>query len=231
MVGKTIICLANSRKISGRCVAGREVSANGIADWIRPISGRPTHELSEYERRYQNGQDPRLLDIVTVPVVAPRPHAYQVENYLIDPHSHWIFGGRATKAQLLSCIDAGKGPLWGNNSSYNGTNDRIDEHAAAALGESPKLIRVNDLTIQVSIEGAEFNNARRRVRGEFTRSGRSHLVSITDPLVERQYLAGKDGTFQVGEAILCVSLGDPHNGYAYMLIAGVILPAAVQELG
>jgi hypothetical protein len=51
----------------------------------------------------------------------------------------------------------------------------------------------------------------------------SYYLSVTDPVVERQYLAGKDGEFAVGHAILCVSLGEPYQGFAYKLIAGVFV--------
>ena len=48
-------------------------------------------------------------------------------------------------------------------------------------------------------------------------------------LIEAKYLAMQDGTYRVGGALLCVSLGEVHqssNGaFAYKLIAGVILPA------
>ncbi|MGH7707024.1 MAG: dual OB domain-containing protein, partial [Vulcanimicrobiaceae bacterium] len=35
---KRIVCLANSRKLQGRCVAGRELQKNGPGAWIRPVS-------------------------------------------------------------------------------------------------------------------------------------------------------------------------------------------------
>ena len=51
---KRIVCLANSRKLSGRCVAGREWSEKqGAGDWIRPVSERDNQAASENERQYE----------------------------------------------------------------------------------------------------------------------------------------------------------------------------------
>jgi hypothetical protein len=221
---KTIICLANSRKITGRCVAGKEVGGGGPGAWVRPISGRQTGELSEEDRRYENGQDPKLLDIIRIPMVEPKPHGFQTENHLIDDGYYWTKERQATWGELKAALDKVSGALWDNSSSsYNGLHDRVEEAAANQLGSSLRLIEVKDLKIVVAIEGAEFGNGKRRVRGHFTLNGAEYWLSVTDPVVERQYLAGKDGEYKVGDAILCISLGEPYGGYAYKLIAGVFV--------
>lgn len=216
--------MANSRKTSGRCIAGKEV-ANGVyGPWIRPVSSRPTAELSEYERRYENGRDPRVLDIVRVPMMEPRPHGFQTENHLIDPDKYWTSQGAATWADARNALDP-LGPLWDNaSSSYNGLHDRVNEQLANPLNGSLRLIRVGDFVINVVTEGEEFGNGKRRLRGQFSHLGVHHLLSITDPVTERTYYAGQNGSFHVGDAILCVSLGEPYQGYAYKLVASVLLP-------
>jgi hypothetical protein len=221
---KTIICLANSRKITGRCVAGKEVGGGGAGAWVRPVSARPTGELSEEDRRYENGQDPKLLDIVRIPMVEPKPHGFQMENHLIDDGYYWVKQRQATWEELQGALDKVPGALWDNSSSsYNGLHDRVEEAAANQLGNSLRLIEVKDLKIVVAVEGAEFGNGKRKVRGHFTLNGAQYRLSVTDPVVERQYLAGKDGEYKVGDVILCISLGEPYGGYAYKLIAGVFV--------
>ena len=101
---KTIICLANSRKLAGRCVAGKEIAGSTIGAWIRPVSSRPTGELSERERRFLNGQDPKLLDVIAVSMVEPRPHAFQTENHLIDDRYYWIKHREATWDVLKAAL-------------------------------------------------------------------------------------------------------------------------------
>lgn len=38
---KRIVCLANSRKLNGRCVAGREVLDGDPGPWVRRLPRRP----------------------------------------------------------------------------------------------------------------------------------------------------------------------------------------------
>ena len=51
MPTKRIVCLANSRKLSGRCVAGRVFDGHEVGEWVRPVSARQNEEVSEYERQ------------------------------------------------------------------------------------------------------------------------------------------------------------------------------------
>ena len=62
---KTIVCLANSRKRQGRCVAGKEVLERGYGLWIRPVGAGNSGELHD-ERLYADGIEPRLGDLIRV---------------------------------------------------------------------------------------------------------------------------------------------------------------------
>lgn len=109
---KTIICLANSRKLSGRCIAGKEKTAEGVYEWVRPVSGRLTGEVSEYERMYPNGDDPKILDLIEIPMLHPRPHHYQTENHVIDEKCSWNKVGQFKKNQLHLLADTIDGSVW-----------------------------------------------------------------------------------------------------------------------
>jgi hypothetical protein len=103
---KRIICLANSRKISGRCVAGKEIDGNGgFGGWIRPVSLRPAGELSEADRQFQDGTDPKLLDVVDIRMVRHVPHGFQTENHAIDDQIYWSLIRKCTPADLKGALD------------------------------------------------------------------------------------------------------------------------------
>jgi len=222
---KTIVCLANSRKPpSGRCVAGREMAGGRIGAWIRPVSARSSREISEEERRYENGGDPKLLDLVRIQFARHEPEKHQQENHVIDDEYYWERKSRASWQDIQGAIDS-PGQLWLNHSSSSyGQNDRVAEDQAAQLTTSLYLIRPDSLSIAVASEGGDFGPPRRRVRARFQLQGTHYCFVVTDPWVERQYLAKSDGVTSVDEALLCVSLTEPFHGYAYKLVAAVITP-------
>jgi hypothetical protein len=86
---KAIICLVNARRPGGRCVAGKEILKTALGGWIRPVSARPTSEVSAEERQYERGAEPAILDIIGIPLRAPAPNNPQTENHIIDANSHW----------------------------------------------------------------------------------------------------------------------------------------------
>ena len=229
---KRILCLANSKKMSGRCIAGREVLDTGAGDWIRPISDRPTEEVSEDERQYQDGSDPRVLDVVDIPLKRAHPHACQSENWLLDPGWYWARVRQAGWGELQAYVE-NPTTLWTNGrSTYNGRNDEILRVHADALTHSLHLIRVPAVELRVFAPGAEFGNPKRRVLANLQHRGVPYSFWVTDPVVEREFKARDDGTYSLGESCLCVSLGEPfkkgEEEYRYKLVAAVIQRANTQ---
>ena len=222
---KRIVCLANSRKMSGRCIAGKELLIDGSpGQWVRPVSARESEEVSEYERRYQDGSDPRVLDVIDLPVLRANPKTFQRENWLLDPERYWERISHVANADLERFTDQAP-TLWTNGySSTNGRNDRIPVEVADGLDNSLRLVRVAELVLVVSQPGIDFGNPRRSVQGRFQYNGVDYWLRVTDPVCERQYLQQSDGDYPVGAAYLTISLGEPYQGHTYKLIAAIIQP-------
>jgi hypothetical protein len=218
---KKFICLANSRKVSGRCIAGKELTSGVCGDWIRPISERNSHEISEIDRRYQDGNTAQVFDIIGVRLKGKSDHPAQKENYTIDDGYYWSKEGSYTDPLDL-LLDAPHSLWQAGNSSYNGTNDRIPTTSITVAGSSLYFIRPQNLEIVVRVEGAEFGNSKKKVRAAFSYGGDNYLISVTDPEVERIYLAKGDGRYRPnGQCYITVSLGEAWEGYYYKLAAGI----------
>lgn len=222
---KTIVCLSNSRKISGRCIAGKEYVNGQFRDWIRPVSGRHDEEISEEDRRYQTGDYAKLLHIVTIPMIRPVPEGFQGENHLIDEGFYWVKKGVVVWSDLVAAVDV-PSALWIDGySTYNGINDRIPEKLVHSVDSSLLLLGPLRVTLDVAADDADFGNQRRRVRAFFRHHRTEYSIAVTDPVIERDYLRHPDGRYTVDEAIICVSLGKVWKGFADKLVAAVITPA------
>ena len=219
---KRIVCLANFRKLHGRCVAGREWIDGRAGRWIRPVSDREHQEVSEYERQYEDGSDPRILDVIDVPMLEARPRSFQSENWLLDPEYYWEKTGRVSWFDLPALADR-VAPLWiDGHSTYHGLNDKIPLELANSVRDSLRLVHVDRLKLSVFRPGEAFGNMKRRVQGHFVHAGRRYALWVTDPVYERQYLAKLDGDYQIGECFLTVSLGEEYGGAIYKLVAAVV---------
>jgi hypothetical protein len=181
---KRIVCLANSRKPRGKCVAGKEVAGARAGPWIRPVSSRSTHEISLAEQRYVDGSHPQLLDIIDVTFLVASPLGHQTENHRIDSRVRWEEKGKFAFEDLSSLLD-NPPTLWENGESTKaGLNDRVNTSSASKLTSSLVLIALEKLTLRVAIEGAFFGRPRKRVRAEFCFKGIWYVLLVTDPVIE-----------------------------------------------
>lgn len=219
---KRIVCFANSRKLTGRCVAGREWTGSNYGNWIRPVSARERGELTS-ERWYdKTWHDPRLLDIIELTLSAYRPSGCQTENHVVDRGRKWKFLGRVAAGSIDRAIDHPNGPLWVNgDSTVSGHNDRVPAGLASREDYSLTLIQPAHLTLVIGTE----TQGRRRVRGQFALAGHDYSLVVTDPVIEQQFRKASDGmSINLDGPVLCISLSEtfPSQNASYKLIAAVI---------
>jgi hypothetical protein len=224
-VSKRILCLANSRKPSGRCIAGIEIAHDGQPlGWIRPISSHGQDAVHDYERQYPDGSEPRLLDIINMPLLKPAPDGCQSENWLLDTSGRWQRTGLADMNLLSRCICKQKA-IWANgHSTTRGENDEIPSEEADALTNSLMLIQVPWLGVTV-YEGPKGLCA----RGWFPYGESMYGLRITDPVFEQMVFNHGLRNRKFGNAYVTVSLTMPMRKdygsgqqYRYKVIAAII---------
>ena len=217
-----IVCLANSRKVLGRCIAGKRTSDS---TWCRPISDRQGHELSEFDRRYEDGRTAGVLDIIEIPCLEPRPHDHQSENVLIDDRYYWTWHGCAAWDEVCALVDHDT-DLWANGFStvYN-RNDRVPAALLPSFSGSLRLIELDEVILHTGPKAAEYGNMKRVVRVHFEYRGDEYRMNLSDPLAERHFLARGDGDYSLKSVVACISLAEVHtDGYAYKVMASIIRP-------
>jgi|JI10StandDraft_1071094.scaffolds.fasta_scaffold97456_4 hypothetical protein len=217
-----VACFANSRKMGGRCIAGKVLREDGgVGCWIRPVSSRDTHELSQESASYADGSEPELLDIVAITLRRPEPLPRQEENHLLDDEYFLEKRGRVVLQDIDPWLDRPDGLWLTPEGKRFGPYESARVPEAYAGGESLYLVRVAGLEMHVAAD--QRHPQRKRVKGSFLYGDRHYLLPVTDPKIEREYAGRHDGDYRIGDAVLCVSLGDPLNGELYKLVAGVIV--------
>ena len=221
-----IVCLANSRKLDGRCVAGKLYAQGKFGAWLRPISIREGEELSEQERQISKGVEPALLDVLEFTISKHKPSAHQPENYTINSHNKFKKVGQVPANELIKVVDKPTN-LWimGYQSKTFGKNDLVPATRIAEVSNSLYLINPHTFTIQV-VQG----NYNLQVRGQFSYLGAEYNLRITDPVVEEKYISKGTGEYRIDDVLLTISLAEklftvarnPSSSGYYKLIAGVI---------
>lgn len=217
---RTIVCLANSTKhYPSRCIAGKEWGATGPGRWLRPVTDYKVDEgaIPLLSSRLQDRSQPQLLDVIQIPLGRAVPHGCQLENHLItdDP---WLKQGRLNWANLEAMVE-NHPDLWGSgNSSVDGLNDRLSLQDGARQPDSLRLVRPNNLRIVVS----KTSFGKKGMRALFDIGKTSYSLKVTDPRYTGRINQHElDVEYPIQGAILCVSIGEPWNGYYYKLLATI----------
>ena len=109
-----MLCLANSWKLGGRCVAG--LVTNG--SWVRPVTDTRDGELPLDACKLDNGRQAEPLDVVSLKLKRHKPRPYQPENWIIGS-KQWRFVESRTISdahQLLDDACADESPIFGTRS-------------------------------------------------------------------------------------------------------------------
>lgn len=148
---RTIICLANSYKPGGRCVAGKEVLGRGkYGGWIRPVSSRSKAEVSLAECGYRDDAIPKPLDIIDMPLRDAAPANPQTENQVLDPKNWWVKRGEFSWDELDQLRDR-PASLWMNgHRTRTGVNNCISSEDASTASNSLLLIKEKNFAVIVA---------------------------------------------------------------------------------
>ena len=220
---KRIVCLANSFKIGGSCIAGREVlGKRKYGGWIRPVSDRPTAEVWDSECRYASNAVPKLLDIIDVPLVKAAPHNHQTENHVIDK-KQWTKVGVLPWDELENLRER-PASLWINSDRTSaGAFNCISQAEAATLHDSLVLLKKKDFTVEVGSKTWEGKTTK-AYRGNFKYNGIYYSLSLTDPVATNAFASKDEGNYELHDVYLCLSLTEPwvkDNNRCYKLVAAV----------
>lgn len=220
MAAVELICLANSRKHGGRCVAGLRLDVGG---WLRPVDASVLGSLLPRHYRLNDGSDARLLDILRVNFGEPRPDPHQPENVLLG-RAPWQLVARPAAKDIIPVLKAAlvTGPeLLGNCA------DRLSFPMLrrAPLPASLALIAPHEVAWQI---GSDYTG-NRQVRARFALGGVRYDLSVTDPVWEERLKSlphGEHSMAAMGLApgdrvLLTISVGEPFGDDCYKLVAAV----------
>ena len=218
---KYFICLANSYKRRGRCIAGVEVlvskddhweivrNKDGSPHWIRPIDQHTEYgEILEGEARHIS-----LLSVVKLRDVVPCPHDSHSEdvNYIQMTNIGMINGNHEVLDLFTDNI---------HSEIFYTTELAISPEAYAMGNYSLMMIHPENIQFQ---EDPTKNRARYRML--FSYHGVNYDLSITDPVFYERVTLQPDIITSLSDIYLTLSIGLEYEGRHHKLIAGLLIPS------
>ena len=223
-----IICLANSRKRSSRCIAGIRTDGQG---WLRPVGWTTDGGLTSNNYWLDDNSEPQVLDVIRLNCARPHPKPYHSEDWILGP-SAWHLVNRPAAANQLDLL---RNLLLSGPALFGDTHNKIP--AAQFNKNSPaasSLALIEPENLQWLVEGSRD---KRRLLAQFSLRGAFYSLPLTDPLYERKmsqlpggiHPRGAAGIAEGATVWLTISLGEPFQKETsaepccYKLAAAVIV--------
>ena len=217
---KYFICLANSYKRGGRCIAGVEVVPNsdagwklvrnddGIPRWIRPIARTIYGEIPNFV-----GESIKVLSIVKLINVVPCPENAHRENVYysrIEQCDDTISQESNVMNQLVDTY---------HQSLFHNRGRAVSAEMLAGINYSLMLIQPDKASAYI-----DENREKSKNRMKFTYHGVEYDFPITDPSFIECLKKNSDKYANINDVYLTLSLGLEFEGWHHKLVAGVIIP-------
>ncbi|HEX9200131.1 MAG TPA: hypothetical protein VF865_11275 [Acidobacteriaceae bacterium] len=217
---KTIVCLANSYKHGGRCIAGVDVEDGA---WIRLRGNASDGALCACEYALDDGTEPRLLDTIEVEVhyaVRSRSHP---EDWQIAPSRWRLIERPATERQWAGLTNEKAG-------SKGILRDHRDRIAAWELKYKPMKSSLTLICPSEIYWWIREDKGKRKYRALFHHNYVTYDFALTDPHWLDRLKLLPDGIHPhanfagaASETWLTISLSEPYFSFHYKLVAGVIV--------
>lgn len=209
------VCLANSFKEGGRCVAGIELDLrnnptifSGKPKWIRPV-----YTTTEHGQIPNHIAEPfQILDILEIELTGVKPEGYQSENVTFKANSLKKIGNFNRETLINLCEN--RTLIFGNKGKA------VSHDSIGYLNYSLMLVDVSQFEIVQVVYDDHLNKPKFRI--VFNHNHVRYDLPITDPVFLHSYQANKNLLANTKKLVLTLSLGVVFENWYYKLIAGVI---------
>lgn len=217
---KYFVCLANSYKRGGRCIAGVEIisdnnggwmparNEDGRPRWIRPIARTTYGEIPNYI-----AEDIATLSLVKLTDVVLCPEEAHVENVFYSRMEKCNYEITLEPSVMNKFIDTA------HQSIFQSRGRAVSAEMLVGIHYSLMLIHSNRACAYI-----DENREKSKNRMKFSYYGAEYDFPITDPTFIERLKQNPEGYLSINDVYLTISLGLEFEGWHHKLVAGVIMP-------
>ena len=217
---KYFVCLANSYKRGGRCIAGIEIvfdniggwkpvrNEDGRPRWIRPIAKTTYGEIPNFA-----AENIEMLSVVKLTDVVACPEQCHVENVYYSCMEPCEYNTLRESNIMNQLIDSK------HQSIFHNRGRAVSAEMLAGINYSLMLIHPDKASAY-----RDENREKSKNRMKFTYYGIEYDFPITDPAFLDEFKREPERYDEIPDVYLALSLGLEFEGWHHKLVAGVIIP-------